>query len=192
MTIFNKLFSFLSPEKTPLRLFVLGLDQAGKTSFVNYLKLGEYTQPLQTMGMNVEKIKQTGLDLNIIDLGGQQSFRMVLWPKILETGADVIIFIVDSTSRDRVPLNEEEVAKLMSTPNLEEVPVIVLANKQDLPEAFSPGEIALHISLLDFVHKKRTKGKKRFITIFPTSMKTGQGIEDVIKTLKDIYNKKKN
>ena len=191
LNIFTKLFNFLSPEKTPLRLYILGLDMAGKSTFVNYLKLGEFTSPLQTMGINVEKIKQNGLDLNIIDLGGQDSFRTVLWPKVLETGADAILFVVDATSKERMITNEEEFEKLLSSPKLKSVPVIVLANKQDLPNALSPGEISLQMNLLDYTFIKNN-WEGRSLNIFPTSMKTGQGIEDVVKLLKQIYKDKNN
>lgn len=164
---------------------------AGKSTFVNYIKLGEFTNPLQTMGINVEKVNKNGLDLNVIDLGGQESFRTVLWPKILETGADAILFVVDATSKERMITNEEEIEKLLTSPVLKSVPVIVLANKQDLPNALSPGEISLQLNLLDYTFIKNN-WEERSLNIFPTSMKTGEGIEDVISLLKSIYNKKKN
>ncbi|MHA2337727.1 MAG: ADP-ribosylation factor family protein [Candidatus Hodarchaeales archaeon] len=189
--MFSRLFNFLSPTKIPLRLYILGLDMAGKSTFVNYLKLGEFTNPLQTMGINIEKINKSGLDLNIIDLGGQESFRTVLWPKILETGADAILFVVDATSKERMVLNEEEFEKLLTTSKLKKVPIIVLANKQDLPDALSPGEVSLQMNLLDYTLIKNN-WEERSINIYPTSMKTGDGIEDVVKLLKYIYKKKKN
>ncbi|OLS25934.1 MAG: GTPase Der [Candidatus Heimdallarchaeota archaeon LC_3] len=164
---------------------------AGKSTFVNYLKLGEFTSPLQTMGINVEKVKKDGLDLNVIDLGGQKSFRMVLWPKILETGADAILFVIDATSKDRMVLNEEEFFKLLTAPKLKSVPIIILANKQDLSEAMTPGEIALQLKLLDYTLNQKDWGN-RSLNIYPTSMKTGEGLEEVVKLLKHIYNTKKD
>ncbi|MFW9927981.1 MAG: ADP-ribosylation factor family protein [Candidatus Thorarchaeota archaeon] len=191
ISFLKKLFSFISPTKPPFKILILGLDRAGKTSFVNMLKLGDFTKPMQTMGINVETINKDGLNLNILDLGGQDTFRLALWPKFLEIGADAIFFVVDSTDKDRLVYNEVELAKLFDYAKSRFVPIVILANKQDLSGAVSPGEVALQMNLLDYTLSS-SNNKPRSLQIFPTSMKTGEGVEQVIEYLKSIYNKKNN
>ena len=46
-------------------LSICGLDKAGKTTIINYLIKGEYTETLPTMGINHEEISFPKLRLNI-------------------------------------------------------------------------------------------------------------------------------
>ena len=188
MNLFKRLFGFLKPDKKPLKILLLGLDQAGKSSFVNYLQLGKLVDTIPTMGLNVEKVNIDGIEIDILDLAGQETFRF-LWEKILDLGADIIIFVVDSSNQNRLVENEAEFRKLiLNNPKIKETPICVLANKQDLPDALSPGEVALQMNLLDYTISG--DWAHRSINIFPTSMKTGQGIEEVISYLKGVYDKK--
>ena len=188
--IFKRMFSFLKPELPPLQIFILGLDNAGKTTFLNYLKINEFTSPHRTYGINLQLVKLDGIQINIADLGGQDTFRTTLWPKFIEQKADAILYIIDATDRDRLLANEEEFSILLNHPNLRDASIIVLANKQDLPAALGPGEIALQLKLPDYALQN-----PRNIRVFPTSMKTGAGIDEVTNYLKEIYldkNKTKN
>ena len=60
---------------------------------------------------------------------------------------DVIIFVVDSNDRERVDECKDELAFFMSEEELKECCLLVLANKQDLPNAMSPEEIAEELEL---------------------------------------------
>ena len=64
-----KLFSGLMKEKN-VRILMLGLDAAGKTSIVYKLKLGEFISSVPTIGFNVETIDYKGLKFGIWDIGG--------------------------------------------------------------------------------------------------------------------------
>lgn len=183
--IFKRMFSFLKPELPPLRLFIIGLDNAGKSTFLNYLKLNEFSSPHRTYGINLELVRLDGLQINIADLGGQDTFRMTLWPKFMEQGADVILYIIDATDQDRLLDNKEEFELLLNYSNLKDASIIVLANKQDLPGALGIGEIALQLKLSDYNVQESRK-----IQVIPTSMKTGAGIDETINCLKEIYSKK--
>ena len=92
-------FSKFLKRKKPLRLIILGLDRAGKSTFLKRLQLSEFVQTDRTMGADFEKVKVEGLNLNIWDLGGQESFRRFIWPKLLneEGKFDALLFVVDSS-----------------------------------------------------------------------------------------------
>jgi ADP-ribosylation factor 1/2 len=53
---FTKIFDFLSSTKE-MRILMLGLDGAGKTTVLYKLKLGEVVQSVPTIGFNVETVQ---------------------------------------------------------------------------------------------------------------------------------------
>ncbi len=178
----KKLLSFLKPGK-PVKLMILGLDQAGKTTFLQRLRLDKFTNPVRTLGLNVDRVSVEGLKLDVMDLGGQTAFRSTIWPRMLEgeNPADIILFIVDSAAEERVLENEEEFKKLIEyAPG--SIPIGVIANKQDLPNALQAGEIAVAMQLV---------GSIRTFAIFPTSMLTGEGIEDVLSWVQEVVSRQK-
>ena len=67
-----------SSKKKELRILMLGLDSAGKTTILYKLKSLNELQTLPTVGFNVESVKYKGVMLNIWDVGGQDKIR-ALW-----------------------------------------------------------------------------------------------------------------
>lgn len=115
-------------------ILLLGLDNAGKTAILYSLKLGEqisYTIP--TIGFNLEEIEVGKLTIKMWDLGGQTKLRN-LWPHYFGQ-SDAVIFVVDSNDIDRVDMAKTELHALMSHKELSLKPFLILANKQDLPNA---------------------------------------------------------
>ena len=65
-------------SKTPVRLLMLGLDAAGKTTILYKLKLNETVNTIPTIGFNVETVTYKNLEFNCWDVGGQTTLRP-LW-----------------------------------------------------------------------------------------------------------------
>ncbi|KAF4306392.1 putative ADP-ribosylation factor 1 protein [Botryosphaeria dothidea] len=63
--------------KKEIRILILGLDNAGKTTLLYRLKIGEVVTTIPTIGFNVESVTYKNLNLNVWDLGGQTSIRPV-------------------------------------------------------------------------------------------------------------------
>ena len=57
-------------SNSPLRILMLGLDAAGKTTILYKLKLGESLTSVPTIGFNVEEVKYKNLNFLIWDIGG--------------------------------------------------------------------------------------------------------------------------
>ncbi len=74
------------------------------------------------------------------DVGGQKKIRM-LWHHYF-SGSNALIFMVDSNDRDRIDEAREELFGLLTDDALHGVPVLVFANKQDLPRALPPATVA--------------------------------------------------
>ena len=112
------------------RILTLGLDGAGKTTFLYKLKLGDDLNTIPTIGFNVETIKFGNLTMNLWDIGGQKKIRD-LWAHYYPN-TNGIIFLVDTSDRERIPLVKEELFKMLEEEDLMGVPILIFANKLDL------------------------------------------------------------
>lgn len=65
----SKLFDSIFGNKE-MRILLLGLDGAGKTTILYKLKLGEVVSSVPTIGFNVETIQYKKIKFNVWDVGG--------------------------------------------------------------------------------------------------------------------------
>ena len=61
-----------------MRILMLGLDAAGKTTILYRLKLAEVVTTIPTVGFNVETVEYKNIKFNVWDVGGQDKIRR-LW-----------------------------------------------------------------------------------------------------------------
>jgi len=61
-----------------MRILMLGLDAAGKTTILYKLKLGQSVNTIPTVGFNVETVTYKNVKFNVWDVGGQDKIRP-LW-----------------------------------------------------------------------------------------------------------------
>jgi len=73
----SKLFEGLFAKKE-MRVLMLGLDAAGKTTILYKLKLGEVVSSVPTIGFNVETLEYKKTKFTVWDVGGQDKIRL-LW-----------------------------------------------------------------------------------------------------------------
>eukprot|EP00798_Chlamydomonas_sp_ICE-L_P031142 gene31142-6282_t len=118
------------------KIVMVGLDNAGKTTILYKLHLGEVVTSQATVGSNVELVKYRNLALQIWDLGGQQNLRP-FWASYYKN-TDAVILVVDSTDRARVGVTKSELFNLLENEDLARSPILVMANKQDLRDAMGP------------------------------------------------------
>ncbi|KXN90654.1 ADP-ribosylation factor 6 [Leucoagaricus sp. SymC.cos] len=104
-----------------MRLLMLGLDAAGKTTILYKLKLNQSVTTIPTVGFNVETVTYKNVKFNVWDVGGQDKIRP-LW-RHYYTGTQGLVFVVDKCL------------------------LLVFANKQDLPGAMSPAEVTEKLGL---------------------------------------------
>ena len=118
---------------------MVGLDAAGKTTILYKLKLGESVTTIPTIGFNVETVEYKNIAFTMWDVGGQDKIRP-LW-RYYYQNTQAVIFVVDSNDRERVEEVKEELFRLVQEDELRDAVVLVLANKQDLPNAMTATEL---------------------------------------------------
>ncbi|KAG7051726.1 ADP-ribosylation factor-like protein 1 [Colletotrichum paranaense] len=127
-------------SKKEIRILILGLDNAGKTTLLYRLKIGEVVTTIPTIGFNVESVTYKNLNFNVWDLGGQTSIRPYWRCYYANTAA--VIFVVDSTDIERLQTAAEELGAMLNEEELKDASLLVFANKQDQPGAKGAGEIS--------------------------------------------------
>jgi len=167
-SFFSSLWDKLTGGKREVRLLMLGLDAAGKTTILYQLKMGDLIKTIPTIGFNVETLEYKGLNFTIWDVGGQDKIR-VLWKHYYQN-TQGLIFVVDSNDKDRIEEAAEELKKMLNEDELKDCTVLVMANKQDLNTALSPNEITQKLEL------QGLKGRKWLVQ--GTSAVTGQGLKE--------------
>ncbi|KAF9208478.1 hypothetical protein BGZ49_008663 [Haplosporangium sp. Z 27] len=130
----SKLLSGLFGKKE-MRILMVGLDAAGKTTILYKLKLG----------FNVETVEYKNISFTVWDVGGQDKIRP-LWRHYFQN-TQGIIFVVDSNDRDRISEARDELLRMLNEDELREALLLVFANKQDLPNAMNAAEITDKLGL---------------------------------------------
>lgn len=95
MSILRKLRAV--PEKE-LRLLLLGLDNAGKTTILKMLASEDITHITPTAGFNIKSVISEGFKLNVWDIGGQRKIRPY-WKNYFEN-TDVLVSIIYLNRKD--------------------------------------------------------------------------------------------
>ncbi|XP_014275835.1 ADP-ribosylation factor 6-like [Halyomorpha halys] len=132
--------------KKRMRILMLGLDSAGKTTILQKLRRpGEPMATIPTVGFNVETLTFRNVNFNVWDIGGQGKIRP-LWRHYF-TGTQALIFVVDCADIDRLDEAKEEFHRVLYDCELSDALVLVYANKQDLPGALSAEEIRQRLGL---------------------------------------------
>mmetsp|Transcript_29634 Transcript_29634/g.55481 ORF Transcript_29634/g.55481 Transcript_29634/m.55481 type:complete len:181 (+) Transcript_29634:80-622(+) len=163
--LFSKVWQRMVGSKD-MRILMLGLDAAGKTTILYRLKLAEVVSTVPTIGFNVEEVEYKNIKFTVWDVGGQDKIRK-LWRYYYE-GTDGLIFVVDSSDRDRIQDAQEELHRMLAEPELEKAALLVLANKQDLANAMPANEVMQQLELQKLRHRKWF--------IQATSAPTGDGL----------------
>ncbi|PVU87009.1 hypothetical protein BB560_006571 [Smittium megazygosporum] len=176
-SLFSRFFG-----KKEMRILMVGLDAAGKTTILYKLKLGEVVTTIPTIGFNVETVEYKNISFTVWDVGGQDKIRP-LWRHYFQN-TQAIIFVVDSNDRDRVSEARDELQKMLNEDELRDAFLLVFANKQDLPNAMSSAEITDKLGLNSI--------RNRLWYIQATCATTGDGIYEGLEWLVNTVDKRPN
>jgi len=164
LTILKK----VKQKEQELRILILGLDNAGKTSVMKKISGEDVHRTDPTVGFNIKSLEYNNYTLNIWDVGGQKSIR-AYWRNYFEQ-TDGIIWVVDSVDSWRLEECRQQLRDILSQEKLAGASLLILANKQDLGGALSYQEIsnALDLDAPDIAG--------RHISIAGCSAMTGEGL----------------
>ena len=131
----KSVFKRLSQRKREVRILMIGLDAAGKTSILHRLKHGKGITTIPTIGLNVETVEHGKIRFTVLDIGGQEKV-LPLWQHYYK-GVSGLIFVVDSDDKERYREAEFELQRLLREDELKDAKVLVFANKQVFASSFT-------------------------------------------------------
>ncbi|GKT14134.1 putative multi-domain containing protein [Aduncisulcus paluster] len=177
MVFWDFVKSLFSRRKREVKILFLGLDGAGKTTIVTKLCGRDVSLVQPTEGFNAKTISMSGISMNIWDIGGQAKIRPY-WRHYFE-GCEGLVFVVDSSDRERMEETGDELNSLLETAELSGVPLLVFANKQDLVTAYEAAEICKLLELEEIESSRPWR-------IQDSSAKRGTGLEEVYEYMRKI------
>ena len=160
------------------RILVLGLDNSGKTTILKRLSDEEISDVTPTQGFNVKSLVQNDVTLNVWDIGGQKTIRPY-WRNYLDH-TDALVYVVDSSDKKRMEETGTELEQLLCEVKLDDVPILIFANKQDLMSAHTAEEISEGLNLVSI--------KDRAWNIQPCSAKNGDGLKEGMEWIMSVIN----
>ncbi|PVU90780.1 hypothetical protein BB561_004719 [Smittium simulii] len=145
--------------KEEMELTLVGLQNSGKTTLVNVIASGQFTEDMiPTVGFNMRKVNKGNVTMKLWDIGGQPRFRS-MWERYCR-GVNAIMqaffftsytliltffsfysFVVDSADHQKLEQARAELWTLLEKPQLSSIPVLVLGNKNDLEQSLTVDEL---------------------------------------------------
>ncbi|CAA2993508.1 ADP-ribosylation factor-like protein 8a isoform X2 [Olea europaea var. sylvestris] len=157
-----------------MELSLIGLQNAGKTSLVNVVATGGYSEDMiPTVGFNMRKVTKGNVTIKLWDLGGQPRFRS-MWERYCRA-VSAIVYVVDAADPDNISISKSELHDLLSKPSLSGIPLLVLGNKIDKPQALSKQALTDQMGLKSITDRE--------VCCFMISCKNSTNIDQVIDWL---------
>ncbi|KAK9897605.1 ARF/SAR superfamily [Cystobasidium minutum MCA 4210] len=132
-------------KERSMRILMVGLDNAGKTTIVKRAMGEDISQVSPTLGFNIKTLFYKGYSLHIWDVGGQKSLRP-FWRNHFEE-TDAMIWVVDSNDRLRIEDCKIELFSILQEERLAGASLLIFANKQDIPGAMTTSELSTALDL---------------------------------------------
>ncbi|WP_048190446.1 ATPase domain-containing protein [Methanobacterium sp. SMA-27] len=169
------LFFVLQPGGVKIyipKILVTGPYNAGKSSFVKAVSKESVSVDRMalekfptTIAMDIGHIDHKGFIADVFGTPGQERFDLML--DVLAKESVGAFILVDSTAPQTFARAKEMINKTQA----EAIPKVIVANKQDLPDAMEPEKIREAMKL------------DRSIPIIPTAVKMNKGVEESLDTL---------
>ncbi|KAK6796749.1 hypothetical protein RDI58_004450 [Solanum bulbocastanum] len=175
--------------KQEMELSLIGLQNAGKTSLVNVIATGGYSEDMiPTVGFNMRKVTKGNVTIKLWDLGGQPRFRS-MWERYCRAVSAIVLeycvskslnlllcsYVVDAADHDNLSISKSELHDLLNKPSLSGIPLLVLGNKIDKPGALSKQALTDEMGLKSVTDRE--------VCCYMISCKNSTNIDSVIDWL---------
>ena len=99
------------------QIIIVGLDNSGKSTMINFLKPSKYTQQEveATVGFKLETFIKNNVKFTCFDMSGQSKYR-TLWGNYYQD-CEAIIFVVDAADELRFAVAQNELQLLLEDPS---------------------------------------------------------------------------
>ncbi len=188
---FRGVLNWLGLAQKKGKILFLGLDNAGKTTLLHVMRDDRVGAHHPTYHPHSEELVIEGCRFRTFDLGGHAAARLI-WQDYFST-VDGIVYMVDASDPSRFPESREELRQLLESAELATVPLAVLGNKIDIPNAASEDELRSAFGLQSHLTYGR-QGKRdpnvRPIEVFMCSVVRRMGFREAFQWLSQFLQNK--
>lgn len=157
-----------------MEITLVGLQNAGKSTLVQVIADGSFQEDMiPTVGFNMRKFTKGKVQIKMWDLGGQPRFRG-MWERYC-ANVSAIVYVVDAADHKQLDTAREELHELIVKPATKNIPLLVLGNKRDLPEALPEETLMQRLHLTDITDRE--------VGFYTISAKNKENIETTIEWL---------
>lgn len=175
-SILSSLLTSLGLTSKQGTILLLGLDNAGKTTLLHRLRTGsvQFFPPTDRPHLETFRV-EGGVSFAAWDLGGHEAVRH-LWEDYA-CDADAVVFLVDASDPERFDEVRDEIDALVGEGTIEGIPLAVVLNKCDLPEARGSAEVAEGVGYEELA-MRHGEGVMR---MFRISVLRGEGYQEAFR-----------
>ncbi|KAJ3545693.1 hypothetical protein NM208_g2389 [Fusarium decemcellulare] len=185
-TSLTSLFSNLPSHH---RIVISGLDDTGKSTLLRtHLTKSEddVSQLIPWIGFYFEFHRCGNATIQAFDVGGGRHRSVLKMEKSFFKHADAVVWVIDLNDSDRAAESKEELKTALRGDGIREgVPLLLLANKQDLPHSQ-----ALKQARAYYIDGISASIDDRRCDVFGVNIKTGQGLVEAFSWLKEAVEKR--
>lgn len=128
---------------------------------------------IPTVGFAMKRVKMGSVTLKCWDLGGQPRFRS-MWERYCK-GVNAIIFVLDSADNSSIEAAKAQLKSLVEKESLQDIPVLVLGNKNDLEGALSVDDVIEQMDLKNITNRQ--------VSCYSISVKEANNLNSVLSWL---------
>lgn len=177
------LYDWLKRFKKNFDILMIGLDNSGKTTILNFLQTKDPLETVPTVGVKEHEFRLADtVTFKILDTAGQKQYREN-WERFLKT-ADVVIFVIDVADEARYNEAKQEfnkaVKSIRNRRKGRKVPILMAMNKVDLLPDRTHVDLKIK-ELMDLVDYEDFLENRNPFHIQPTCALNGEGLFDMIK-----------
>jgi len=153
------------------KILFIGLDGAGKTSLLTFLKEGpNQIMPQPSIGFETKDVTYKRVKMSIFDVAGGPKVRD-LW-KHYYGDVDAVVWVVDSADQGRFQESRQAFSNALKDANMKrDCPILVVANKADIEGSKNEDDVKKALDLENLL-------KNRIWAINKVNSKGGEGISD--------------
>nr|QXF29046.1 Arl3b [Gefionella okellyi] len=154
-----------------LRVMVLGLDSAGKSSILKALSGESIEGVAPTSGFVQKEMPFAGAQCTFVDIGGDSKIRPY-WPRYLKFG-DSLIYVIDGSDTSRIEEAQNLLHVMLESAVLQGAPLLVLINKSDVSTSADAKTLLL---------RDQTVKKDRVCLVLTCSAKDADSVRAAVTT----------
>jgi small GTP-binding protein len=139
--------SFMPNRDMIIKIFVYGLDNVGKSSYIRYIKTGKYDNNFfpPTKQFKIVDLENQGVHLSFWDMAGQKMFRKN-WA-MNSQASNIVVYLFDVADTQRYDEAKDAFYSIMNLYDTKNLPLLFLVNKIDLKPEISKEELIKYFEL---------------------------------------------